>query len=46
MPRFIFVNNPEPEREIIDVDYMDITKEKKKELENKEENKEENKDNT
>lgn len=46
MPRFIFVNNPEPEREIIDVDYTDITEEKKKELENKEENKEENKDNT
>lgn len=39
MPRFIFVNNPEPEREIIDVDYVDITEEKKKELENKEENK-------
>ena len=39
MPRFIFVNNPEPESEIIDVDYIDITEEKKKELENKEENK-------
>ena len=39
MPRFIFVNNSEPEREIIDVDYVDITEEKKKELENKEENK-------
>lgn len=39
MPRFIFVNNPESEREIIDVDYVDITEEKKKELENKEENK-------
>lgn len=39
MPRFIFVNNPEPESEIIDVDYVDITEEKKKELENKEENK-------
>ena len=39
MPRFIFVNNPKPEREIIDVDYVDITEEKKKELENKEENK-------
>ena len=46
MPRFIFVNNPEPESDIIDVDYVDITEEKKKELENKEENKEENKDNT
>ena len=39
MPRFIFVNNPEPESKIIDVDYVDITEEKKKELENKEENK-------
>lgn len=39
MPRIIFVNNPEPEREIMDVDYVDITEEKKKELENKEENK-------
>ena len=39
MPKFIFVNNSEPECEIIDVDYVDITEEKKKELENKEENK-------
>lgn len=30
MPRFIFVNNPEPEREIIDVDYVDITEEQEK----------------
>lgn len=39
MPRFIFVNDPEPKREIIDVDHVDITEEKKKELENKKENK-------
>lgn len=39
MPRIIFVSNSEPEREIMDVDYVDITEEKKKEIENKEENK-------